>query len=322
MKASAKARFDELWRLLSSPEQLDPGTSPLRTIFEGDARVLMSAGVLVPASPRPTRGWFVPFSVVEEKPSGLRRRFIAWPKEKNLEDSYEADVPLGHISAYLDVVWEEGASNLDLKASFYQVPLPEEARSAFRCRLDDGTLVELARLPMGYAASPELMQLLTSALAGVPTVVDAAFACPTALKIHVWIDNVRIAGPLKAVEAWTRRVTQFARDASVTIGESEVAVASYTFVGVFFDHATHTVRLGEKTWRHLRETPPFEEMTVGDLEVFTSRAIYGAAVLGVRLFRNYMFLKFVRRQLSSLNRGKITTRSKITMTPYIRGFRV
>ncbi|KPA78469.1 unspecified product [Leptomonas pyrrhocoris] len=131
MKASTRARFDELWRLLSSPGQDDLGDPPSTSIFEGDARALMKAGVLVPASSRPTRGWVVPLSVAEEKPAGKRRRFIAWPKAKNGEGPYEADVPLGHVTGYLEAVWEECASNLDLKASFYQVPLPEEARAAY-----------------------------------------------------------------------------------------------------------------------------------------------------------------------------------------------
>ncbi|KAK7200013.1 Reverse transcriptase-like [Novymonas esmeraldas] len=61
-------------------------------------------------------------------------------------------------------------------------------------------------------------------------------------------------------------------------------------------------------------------MHVGDLEVFASRAIFGAAILGIRLFRYYMFLKFVRRKLSALNRGATSPSTRAQMTPYVERF--
>ncbi|KAF8284760.1 hypothetical protein TcBrA4_0043610 [Trypanosoma cruzi] len=134
------------------------------------------------------------FSVVEEKTTGLRRRWIAWPRDKNRDDPYEANVPLLHISHYLPPVMAEAAFCLDVNSSFI-VPLPRETRHLFRCRVEDGTLVELTRLPMGYKASPEILQIIiTSAIAGVTTVVHRLWAAPPSVRIDVWIDNIRIAG--------------------------------------------------------------------------------------------------------------------------------
>ncbi|RNC49723.1 target of rapamycin (TOR) kinase 1 [Trypanosoma cruzi] len=66
----------------------------------------------------------------------------------------------------------EAASCLDVKASFFKVSLPRETRHLFRCRVEDGTLVELTRLSMGYKASPEILQIvITSAIARATTVV-------------------------------------------------------------------------------------------------------------------------------------------------------
>jgi len=151
----------------------------------------MKAGIIGPASLLPTLGWVTPFSVVEHKPTGWRRRFIAWPKAKNIADEYEATVPLEHISRFLRAVRPQCASSLDLKASFYQVPLPLSARQFFRCFTADGTLVELCRLPMGYRASPEIMQILTPALAGDPSVVRQELAVPLSVQVDIWIDNIR-----------------------------------------------------------------------------------------------------------------------------------
>ncbi|PWU90390.1 hypothetical protein C3747_369g18 [Trypanosoma cruzi] len=99
--------------------------------------------------------------------TGLRRRWIAWPRDKNRDDPYEAHAPLLHISRCLPPVLAEAASCLDVKASLLKFLLPRETRHLFRCRVEDGTLEELARPPVGYKASPEILQItITSAIAG------------------------------------------------------------------------------------------------------------------------------------------------------------
>ncbi|RNC46661.1 target of rapamycin (TOR) kinase 1 [Trypanosoma cruzi] len=60
------------------------------------------------------------FSVVEEKTTGLRRRWIAWPRDERRDDHYEAHAPLLHISHYLPPVMAEAASCVELKASFFR----------------------------------------------------------------------------------------------------------------------------------------------------------------------------------------------------------
>ncbi|ESS55381.1 hypothetical protein TCDM_13152 [Trypanosoma cruzi Dm28c] len=95
-----------------------------------DARWLRKAGIIEDASSTITGGWIIPFSVVEEKTAGLRRRWIAWPRDKNRDDPYEANAPLLHTSHYLPHVMAEAASCLDVKSSFI-VSLPRETRHLF-----------------------------------------------------------------------------------------------------------------------------------------------------------------------------------------------
>ncbi|ORC89559.1 uncharacterized protein TM35_000123340 [Trypanosoma theileri] len=140
---------------------------------------MKEAGIICTASSHPTTGWVVPFTVVEEKPYGQRGRFIAWTREKNDKDDCEADVPLGHISRYLDVVYDETATLFDLKASFFQMALPVNRRASFRCRTESGELVEFTRLPMGYKCSPEILNTITRVLAGDPALVLPQYAAPT-----------------------------------------------------------------------------------------------------------------------------------------------
>lgn len=122
---------------------------------------------------------------------------------------------------------------LTFKASFYQVPLPIDARASFPFRGPDDRLYELLRLPMGYKASPELMQLLTSSLAGVRGVVTDEYAAPSTLGVDIWIENIRIHGPEHDVSRWSQQILQTAEETKVTLGEMELHTVSYQFIGVF-----------------------------------------------------------------------------------------
>ncbi|ORC88597.1 uncharacterized protein TM35_000162350 [Trypanosoma theileri] len=103
-------------------------------------------------------------------------------------DDYEADVPLGHISRYLDVVYDETPTSYDLKASFFQAALPENIRASSRCRTESGELVEFTRLPMGFKCSPKILNTITRVLAGDPELVMPQYAAPQDLHIHPRMD--------------------------------------------------------------------------------------------------------------------------------------
>ncbi|RNC52965.1 target of rapamycin (TOR) kinase 1 [Trypanosoma cruzi] len=114
----------------------------------------------------------------------------------------------------------EAASCLDLKTSFFQVSLPRETRHLFRCRVEDDTLVELTRLPMGYKASPEILQIiLTSTIAVVTKVAHRLWAAPPLVHIDVWIDNIRIAGSKSDATLWEAQVIRNADGRHATVGE-------------------------------------------------------------------------------------------------------
>ncbi|ESS55096.1 hypothetical protein TCDM_13453 [Trypanosoma cruzi Dm28c] len=188
-----------------------------RRIPTADARLLRKAGIIEDASFTITGGWIIPFSVVEEKTTGLRR-WIAWPRDKNRDDPYEANVPLLRSFHSLPPAMAEAAFCLDAKASFFQVSLPRETRHLFRCHVEDGTLVELTRLPMGYKAGPEILQIITSANAVVTTVVHRLWAAPPSVRVGVWIDNIRIAGLKSDAALWETQVLRNADGRHATMG--------------------------------------------------------------------------------------------------------
>ncbi|KEG13500.1 target of rapamycin (TOR) kinase 1 [Trypanosoma grayi] len=123
--------------------------SPICVSQSGARSLLKTSGVISAASTRRATGCVVPFTVVEDKPTGRQRRFIAWPGGLCDEKDYEAQVPLGHISQNVTVDFDETSTLLYLKASFSQVALPKAGHANFRCRTEYGEHVEVARRPMG-----------------------------------------------------------------------------------------------------------------------------------------------------------------------------
>ncbi|KAF8288218.1 hypothetical protein TcBrA4_0015680 [Trypanosoma cruzi] len=174
----------------------------------------------------------------------------------------------------------EAVSCLDVKSSFI-VSLPRETRHLFRCRVEDGTLVELTRLPMGYKAGPEILQIITtSAIAGVTTVVHRLWAAPPLVRIDVWIGNIRIAGSISDATLWEAQVLRNADGRHATMEEDrESGATQYTFLGLLFDHTHRAVSLSDKFVRCVCAMPALNSLTIAGMEVVASRFLYAAATL-------------------------------------------
>ncbi|EKF31521.1 hypothetical protein MOQ_004641 [Trypanosoma cruzi marinkellei] len=222
--------------------------------------------------------------------------------------------PFSHASHCLPPVMAEAASCLDLKASFFQVSSPRESRQLFRCRVEDGTLVELTRPPMGYKAFPEILQLIiTSTIAAVTPVVHPLWAAPPLVRVDVWIYNMRIAGSKSDATLWETQVLCNADGCQATIGEDrESGATQYTFLGVQFDHAHRAVSLSDKFVRSVHAMPALNSLTIAGMEVVALRFLYVAAILDTRLCAYYFFSKAARRRLSARNREIVLETSPAT----------
>ena len=126
------------------------------------------------------------FSVVEAEKG--RRRPIYWPKALNraLEDKIP-QVELSDSIEHAQVEKNIWAATFDLKASFFQIELPPRTRELFGLMTNCGTH-RFKRLPMGFSASPFIMNEVTKlcAATGVENV-----------RTDVYIDNVRFTSKSK-----------------------------------------------------------------------------------------------------------------------------
>ena len=308
LSAERQERFDYVWRCIFFPSFV-PRSSVMAShkscLKRDHADLLVKNGVATAASgPGPLAN--VPFVVVEVKPAGMRLRFILWSKEANSlldEHGYTADVPLHHISFYLDTVRSECASTRDFKTGFYQVEIPRESRRLFRFCSDDGQYFELTRMPMGHSCAPEIMHTLACAAAGDPDFVRSEFAA-VGVTTHCWIDNIRYTGNKIHVSEATSRLDAVASTARITWKEADSRdmVETYEFLGVDFDHGTTCVRPSGRLLGKISSVD-LGAVTAGDIECLGGRLLHASAIAGVSPGEHWFSIKYIRRVINSLNKG-------------------
>ena len=262
----------------------------------------------------PTTGTARPFTVVEEKPDGPRRRFILWPKSQNdaLQLDFRSQVPLTHVSGYLDAVLQQSAVLRDLALGFWQVDLSQSERANFRFRLSDGRIAQPTRLPMGLCVSVDIMQRVTEILAGHPRSARDAFGKDP----DVYIDGVRFAGSVDQCVAYARFIDARAARFRVTLKErGEPPMANYTFIGVDFDHAKRSVVASAKTLRKLANDDVCAGVATFDtLRRFAGRLFHAAACNRTPLAEFYFIIKKLRRLISGFNRGVVQDCSLVELS--------
>ncbi|ESS62754.1 target of rapamycin (TOR) kinase 1 [Trypanosoma cruzi Dm28c] len=168
---------------------------------------------------------------------------------------------------------------------------------------------------MGHRAGPEILRIITSAIAGVTTVVHRLWAAPPLVRDDVWIDNMRIAGSKSDATLWEAQVLRNADSCHASMGEErESGATQYTFLRVQFDHTHRAVSLSDKFVRSVCAMPALNPLTIAEMEVVASRFLYAAAILGMRLC-DYFFIKAARRRLSALHQGIVLETSPANLPP-------
>ena len=331
MSLSTRKRFEEIWHntFYTDVPGADPEAIPtLRLWCEHADRLVadaLASEVLTDAaaSTKAKRilQWLEAFTVIEEAHGELRQRIIMWPRILNLylRDKYKANVPLQHVSYYIDAVLEEEALKRDMKIGFFQIEIPADARHRF-CFMDSlGRIFQLHRLPMGHSCSVELCQILMSVIAGDPAYCTAVGSAPDAkvLKLHVWIDGVRAAGPAGAVGRYENWLDENAKNMNCTWNSKDsYRGQKYTFIGVVFDHANQTVHSKEKCVEGIRSLgleAVLRNATIAQVEALCGKLMHVSSIAAdpvsgaeIDIGSHWLFLKILRRRLSALNKGLIS----------------
>jgi hypothetical protein len=320
MTAAAKERFV---RLLANLETASPdvGDSPRSALSVADAKKLVADGNAVEVSNvSGTRGWCFPFTVIEAKPDGMRRRFILWPREQNARlyaAGFKSAVDLEHVSAYLDAVQHECGVTRDLKVGFWQCPLPEPARACLRFRDLDGNVYEPTRLPMGHCCAVDIMQLVTQVIAGDKTVCQPKFSEPK-LVPHVWVDGLRLAGSRHDVIEAVARADARAAELGATWKERPAVATRYEFIGVDWNHDAHTVVVAPKTAEKIAAVNLASRPSATAVEQLIGRLIYASGAVRLPLAPYYFTLKWARRLSGRLTAGTLSANDLVEIPSHAR----
>jgi len=125
---------------------------------------------------------------------------------------------------------------IDLKTSFFQIPLPPHARDAFTFACEQtGVTYRFARLPMGYAGAVAIMHNVMLALS------SHAIASADVIS-DVYVDNLLcVSHDVRVLREIRARFQAAANRAHVTIGDDQLATTcTYRGVDIFYkdDHRT------------------------------------------------------------------------------------
>jgi hypothetical protein len=267
---------------------------------------------------RPTRGTCIPFTVKQQPKdetgvcrdkSEAVRRFIAWTKAHNdLMDriNYVASLPgLQHISNFLLDIHAESATLRDLKLGFWQVEIPVDARSLYRFKDTDGRTFEMNRLPMGLCVSPEIMQTLTSVLAGDPEYCKPEYSLQVPFR-RVWVDNIRLAGSTQEMHEAASWMDNVAVELGVTWNSKEAltAVESYEFLGGAWDHCKKTIAAARRHRNSFRESLE-STITFRELEQLIGRLVHFSGMLHLVTAKYYWAMKWFRRKANAVANGNL-----------------
>jgi hypothetical protein len=195
----------------------------------------------------------------------------------------------------------------DLAASFWQVHLPPE--SAFVMRDAHGAWYRVLVMPFGVDFAPEVMQILVDGLAR-----HAADSLPPHLSVKTWvhIDNILAVGAPQATEAFAKRLVSLAAEYHITLNlePSNTPSTLLQFVGMVLDFQNKTTRLSEANVNKFLPITTLDSLrltltTFEDLERLLGRLFFAQAVLGIHLAHHYFTIKWWRRRLADLAKGRL-----------------
>lgn len=292
----------------------------------------------------------VGFTVVEEKPSGSRLRFILWAKasadddrefNKELKDGGRG-VNLPLLAKLSTIDRDEMSVTFDFTCAFFQRELPKAARRGFRFRAPNPespgevVVLQLRRLPMGAVLSPICMQMYACALAagGVHSVYKMLRREPTwtaeveadseGVQRLVYIDNLRVKGPHQETRREMERIIFFAKRFKMTVIVESVVTSPrccpQKFLGGMWDGAGG-VQVADKVAKKLLK---FQDLLVHEasirlteLEQLAGAAVWASGLLRQPLASFWRPITAWRWAIAALNRG-VSLSARVAFTKEVR----
>lgn len=244
----------------------------------------------------------IAFSVDEAEKR--RRRFILWPKMLNTlhlpscganrgstaVPEYKAEMPLRNMSQFIHdlTVALEGISNpraitIDLKAAFFQTPIPISLRKYTVFQTDDGTKYRMTRMPMGWSMAPEIQQRRGGCLLkGINTPF-----------VNLHVDDYLFVTEADKLVTTAKAFFEKAAKYNITVG-SHTAGTTVKSIGLMVNVGDREISLADSFRNKLLADEPKPKIQVGEFVQAMGRLVHGTLALDVDPASFYYLFKQFR----------------------------
>lgn len=264
------------------------------------------------------------FSVLELEKG--RRRMIVQPM-MNETLLYAGECTLPSLQSVIDLVLSSGARSVDFASFYHQFELPVEVRKFF-CFRHKGRIFRLTTIPTGMRQCPVLAHSLTASLTATALSgsslrrqqndIHAQENFSSCVKAAAYIDNVAFAGEEHETALVERRLREMCEWIGITLNDQVSSgtkqlelnspseslsvspfLSSHDFLGIRFNHSTHTVSLSGKTQRKLEDITALwenDQLSIRDVLRTAGLLVWACRILAINLGRLYYVFKFLRRR--------------------------
>jgi len=208
------------------------------------------------------------------EPHKLRNRVICWPiwanNQADIAEGYQWDHNTSIQTDILDVVNEihqhEYAAVFDLRCSFFQIGISEQASYAFVFE-HRGKRYTWTRLPMGYCSSAEVMQIVCQELASrasnMAQEILATEKHTPHLRYHVHVDNILFMGDEASITAAITAMDHIARERQISLSDfTATAQQSVVWCGLHLNFDTKTISIADKSILKLKNIEQYLETRI------------------------------------------------------------
>ena len=232
-------------------------------------------------------------------------RFIYWPRAILQELCYSPKISMQKLSEELaNVHTFSEARTFDAQASFNQVPLAEEAQPFYAMQDVEGNTYFMKVLPMGHSVSPELMDLLSKIIGGVPGYAQKQFCSPSTVSVTTYIDNFRFGRCEDATEEqYCTTIENFLRrcaNAHLLLNEED---RSGAYCGAVYNFCAKTVALKASFIKKLCSMQ--QPTTPRDVERVFGLLNFGGQVLSAPVHKWFEAISWYRKLANALERGTV-----------------
>lgn len=260
-------------------------------LSEEDVGRLLQEGIIEKCTRDEVKGQVRVFSVLEI--GKQRRRLISEPRDINAQLLFPGEIALPGIPEICEVVKQASSTSfactVDIDWCFGHFEL-SATKMFYSFRKGDQWFC-LKTVPTGQRHCPSLAQSIFKSIAE-----QISRRC--GVSADAYIDNIRFVGEISQLKAALAMLDVFARMLDFKWSPDAMFTQTYTFLGIYFDHAEKTISIGQKTRTKLLQwaREQMDCFTIANCLQLFGLVLFASRVMGIQAARFYYVFKFIKRR--------------------------